>query len=155
MEKNLETKLALFKKSQLMKDYDKLSIDKECKRLEEKLKIPKIQRKELLFLKLLGDKTALGQEVNLSEIARQSGYKKSDASSPVPSIIKNIDPRLFSEVVGFGRSDIEFQLARIIRQDKDLTAKMRALELAAKIMGLNEDKPSVAIQINSGLQVAD
>jgi hypothetical protein len=58
--------------------------------------------------------------------------------------------------VGINRNEIEMELMKVLKQDDNLTAKNRAIELAARITGMSEPDKGFQINIvNDGITVAD
>ena len=132
----LERKLSEYKAGLGLTSWDRTILTRECRRLEEKLGIERIEPKAYVFLRKIADQVALEREVNLGRLARDSGYPEWKAARPEVAILRDIDDKLFSEIVGISRKDVEFQLLKVLKQDKDLGSKMRALELASKVMGM-------------------
>ncbi len=132
------------------------TIQRECKRLEIKLGIDRIEPKEYKLLIELAEGMKLSNTLNLTDIARRAGYPEWRTKKVETTILRDINPTLFRELVGINRNEIEYELSKIIKQDNNLTAKNRAIELASKITGLSEPEKGVQINIvNSGLTVSD
>lgn len=123
-------------------------IEGEVAKLEEKLGIEILPR-EYVFLNKIRDSMGLGKRPDLKAMALQSGYGVREAENPEMSILRNVDPKLMSEVLGFNRGDVERELVKIMKQDEDLSAKIRAIEIAAKVTGMMQQE-GTKIQINSG-----
>jgi len=153
--RELERKLSEYKASVGLSGWDRVVLGRECRRLEEKLGIERIEPKAYIFLRKIADEVSLEREVNLSRLAKESGYPEWKASRPEVAILRDIDDKLFSEIVGISRKDVEFQLMKVLKQDKDLGSKMRALELASKVMGMSESDGKVQIQVNSGISISE
>ena len=63
---------------------------------------------------------------------------------------------MFNEIVGINRNEIEMELMKVLKQDDNLSAKNRAIELAARITGMSEAEKGFQINIvNDGITVAD
>ena len=158
MNKALQEKINEYKK--YLEDTSCISKDKtiqrQCKRLESKLGIERIEPKEYKLLIELSDRMKLGTELNLTDIAKRAGYPEWRTKKVETTILRDIDPILFRELVGINRNEIEYELSKMIRQDSNLTAKNRAIELASRITGLSEPEKGVQINIvNSGVTVSD
>lgn len=154
-DKALKTKIEAYKESTSLSKWEKDVLSRECRRLEKKLDLKKVEPKQYLFLKQISEHLKLGETMNLPELAKSAGYSRIKAKNPGTMILKDIDGKLFSEIVGFSPKDVEFELIKVLKQDSDLSAKMRALELASKITGMQEDK-GTQIQINTlGIELSD
>jgi hypothetical protein len=63
---------------------------------------------------------------------------------------------LFEEIVGINQNEIQMELVKVMKQDEDLSAKNRAIDLAARIAGMKEPDNSVQVNIvNDGITLAD
>ena len=158
MNKALQEKINEYKK--YLNESDRISKDKtiqrECKRLQIKLGIDRIEPKEYKLLIELAERMKLSNELNLTDIAKRAGYPEWRTKKVETTILRDINPTLFRELVGINRNEIEYELSKIIKQDSNLTAKNRAIELASKITGLSEPENRLQINIvNSGLTVSD
>ncbi len=154
--KALQTKVANYKKSQGMSSWDDKSIQRECRRLEEKLAIERIEPKEYKMLRKIAEDLKVGEKVDLEAAARWAGYPDWKAKRPETAILRDIPPELFSELVGVNRNEVEMELVKVLKQDENLSAKNKALDLATKIMGMTEQDKGVQVNIvNGGIGVAD
>jgi hypothetical protein len=154
--KSLEVKIKEYKQSTALTQWDDKSISKECRRLEQKLGIERIEPKQYKMLRKIGEDLKLGEEVDLSAAARWAGYPEWKVKRPETAILRSIDSSLFTEIVGINRNEIEMELLKVLRQDENLTAKNRAIELAARITGMSEPEKGFQINIvNDGITVAD
>lgn len=158
MNKALQEKINEYKK--YLNESNRISKDKtiqrECKRLQIKLGIDRIEPKEYKLLIELAERMKLSNELNLTDIAKRAGYPEWRTKKVETTILRDINPTLFRELVGINRNEIEYELSKIIKQDSNLTAKNRAIELASKITGLSEPENRLQINIvNSGLTVSD
>jgi len=152
-EKINEYKKYLNESNRISKDK---TIQRECKRLQIKLGIDRIEPKEYKLLIELAERMKLSNELNLTDIAKRAGYPEWRTKKVETTILRDINPTLFRELVGINRNEIEYELSKIIKQDSNLTAKNRAIELASKITGLSEPENRLQINIvNSGLTVSD
>jgi hypothetical protein len=111
------------------------------------LGIKEIPPRQYLFLRKIAEKLRLGEVLDLRELARTSGYPTHQAAHPANLILKHVDDKVFSAVVGFSSKDVEYELMKVIKQDVDLSAKMRALDLGSKILGMTNDDTKFQIQI--------
>jgi len=156
MAESLNNKIKHYKASQGLSVWDDKSISRECRRLEKKLGIDKVEPKQYKMLRKIGEELKLGEKPDLSSCARWAGYPEWKVKRPETSILRDIDTSLFSELVGINRNEIEMELIKVMKQDENLTAKNKALDLAAKISGMAETEKGVQIAvINGGIGVAD
>ena len=156
MKQALSSKIEAYKEAQKLSDWDSKSISRECKRLEGTLGLEKVEPKEYKFLKKIGEDLKIGKDVDLSAAARWAGYPDWRAKRPEVSILREIPNKLFNELVGINRNEIEMELVKVMKQDDDLSAKNRAIDLAAKISGMSEPEKGIQINIvNDGITVAD
>lgn len=118
-----------------------------CRNLEERLGVEKIEPKEYRFLQDIALSLELGKRIDLRQIALKAGYTKWQSEKPVSNILRAIDDKVFDAIIGVDRKMIHQELRKIINQDDDMSAKMRALELASKITGM-QDSEGTKIQIN-------
>lgn len=128
---------------------EKNHVERECRRLQEKLEIKSISPREYVFLNKIRESMTLGRKADLKTMALQSGYGLREANEPEITILRDIPPALMSEILGFNRGDIESELVKVMKQDNDLSAKIRAIEVAARIIGTLSDEKGVKIQINN------
>lgn len=156
MNKALENKIQAYKKSMSLTTFDEKSIARECRRLEQKLGIERIEPKQYKMLRKISEDLKIGEKVDLSAAARWAGYPEWKVKRPETSILRNIDNALFNEIVGINRNEIEMELVKVLKQDENLTAKNKAIEMAARITGLSEPDKGFQINIvNDGITVAD
>ncbi len=155
MPPDVAVKIAAYKLANTLPSWKKDAISRECRSLEKKLGVSHIPRRQYVFLRKIAETMKIGDDLDLTQFALDSGYSRTRAENPAAMILKNIPDKVYSELVGFSRKDVEFELTKIMRQDDDLPAKMRALELAAKITGIT-DEGKIQVQINTlGFTVAD
>ena len=58
--------------------------------------------------------------------------------------------------MGINRNEIQIELLKVMKQDTDLSAKNKALDLASKISGMSAPEKGFQINIvNDGITVAD
>jgi len=161
IQKKEDTKAALLAKLQRyvnsmgISQGDRVHVVAECRRLERKLDIRVIQPREYVFLAKMREAIINGMKPDLKTMAIQSGYSIREATEPEVTILRDIPQPLLSEMIGFSQSDIETELVKIMKQDDDLSAKIRAIEVASKILGVLKDDKAVKIQINSGIKLGD
>ena len=149
-------KIAAYKKSSGLNNWDDKSISRECRRLEDKLSIERVEPKQYKMLRKIAEDLRIGEKVNLEAAARYAGYPDWQAKRPETAILRNIEPALFSELVGINRNEIEMELMKVMKQDEDLSAKNKALDLASKIAGMSAPEKGFQINIvNDGITVAD
>jgi hypothetical protein len=154
--KPLLNKIKAYKESMGLTQWDDKSISRECRRLEKKLDIERIEPKQYKILRKISEDLKLGENVDLSAAARWAGYPDWKVKRPETAILRNIDNRLFNEIVGINRNEIEMELMKVLKQDDNLTAKNRAIDLAARITGMSEPEKGFQINIvNDGITVAD
>jgi len=154
--RGLLEKIAAYKESMDLTKWDDKSISRECRRLEKELSIERIEPKQYKMLRKIAEDLKLGERVDLSAAARWAGYPDWKVKRPETAILRNIDNRLFNELVGINRNEIEMELVKVMKQDANLSAKNRALELASKISGMSEPEKGLQINIvNDGITVAD
>lgn len=154
--KKLLNKIEEYKETEKLTQWDDKSIQRECRRLEKELSIERIEPKEYKLLRKISEDLKIGEKPNLEAAARYAGYPDWKVKRPETAILRNIPNALFNELVGINRNEIEMELVKVMKQDEDLSAKNRALDLATKITGMNE--PDRGFQINivsSGITVAD
>ncbi len=149
-------KIDRYKKSMSLTKWDDKSISRECRRLEEKLGIARIEPKQYKMLRKISEDLKIGQDVDLSAAARWAGYPDWQVKRPETAILRNIDNALFNEIVGINRNEIEMELMKVLKQDENLSAKNKAIDLAARITGMSEPDKGFQINIvNDGITVAD
>jgi len=154
----LSNKIEAYKKSQNLSKWDETSIRKECRRLENALGMDKydIEPKQYKMLRKISEDLKIGEKVDLQAAARWAGYPDWQVKRPETAILRNIPNALFNEVVGINRNEIEMELVKVMKQDDNLNAKNRAIELAARITGMSEPEKGLQINIvNDGITVAD
>ena len=147
MAPSVASKIEEYKRSRGLSTSERAVISKECRRLSKDLGIKQIPPRQYLFLRKIAEKLRLGQTLDLRELAKTSGYPQHQASHPQNLILKHIDDKVFSAIVGFSSKDVEYELMKVIKQDVDLSAKMRALDLATKVLGMTDDNVKVQVQI--------
>ena len=152
----LSKKIVAYKKSQGLSTWDDKSISRECRRLEKELDIERIEPKQYKMLRKISEELKLGESVDLSAAARWAGYPDWKAKRPETTILRDIDNSLFNRIVGINRNEIEMELMKVMKQDDNLSAKNKALDLASKIAGMAESDRGVQVNIvNDGITVAD
>ena len=155
-ESELKLKITAYKKSLDLTTWDDKTISRECKRLSEKLGIERIEPKEYKLLQRIGEDLKLGEKTDLAAAARQAGFPDWKVKRPEMTILREIPQALFTELVGINRNEIEMEILKVMKQDKDLSAKNKALDLASKIVGMSESDKGFQVNIlNSGITVAD
>ena len=149
-------KIAAYKKSSGLNNWDDKSISRECRRLEDKLSIERVEPKQYKMLRKIALDLRIGEKVNLEAASRYAGYPDWQAKRPETAILRNIEPALFTELVGINRNEIEMELMKVMKQDEDLSAKNKAIDLASKIAGMSAPEKGFQINIvNDGITVAD
>lgn len=149
-------KIKLYKKSHALSGWDDKAISRECRRLEEKLGIARVEPKQYKMLRRISESLKVGDKVDLEAAARWAGYPDWQVRQPEISILRNIDNSLFNELVGINRNEIQIELLKVMKQDEDLSAKNKALDLASKISGMSAPEKGFQINIvNDGITVAD
>jgi len=118
-----------------------------CRSLEERLGVKKIEPKEYRFLQAIALNLELGKRIDLKQLALSVGYTKWQAQKPESNILRAIDDKVFDAIIGVDRKTIHQELRKVISQDEDMGSKMRAIELASKITGM-QDSDGTKIQIN-------
>lgn len=156
MNELLRKKIEQYKGSMSLTKWDDKSISRECRRLESKLGIERIEPKQYKMLRKIAEDLKIGEKTDLSAAARYAGYPDWQVKQPETAILRNIDNALFNEIVGINRNEIEMELMKVLRQDENLAAKNKAIELAARITGMSEPEKGLQVNIvNGGLTVAD
>ena len=149
-------KIKEYKKSLSLTGWDEKAIQRECRRLEERLGIERVEPKQYKMLRKISEELKVGQTPDLEAIARWAGYPEWQVKQPEVSILRSIDTGLFSELVGINRNEIELELIKVMKQDANLSAKNKALDLASKISGMSAPEKGFQINIeNDGITVAD
>lgn len=131
-----------------------MKVKGEIERLGRKLGIS-VKPREYIFLSKVRKLIAEGAKVDYREVALSSGYQIEESTNPEISIMSKIDPKLMTEMLGFNRGDVEREMIKVMKQDTDLVAKMRALELAGKMIGMMGDEKGVQINFNTGIKLGD
>jgi hypothetical protein len=156
MNELLLKKIEKYKSSMSLTKWDDKSISRECRRLENKLGIERIEPKQYKMLRKIAEDLKIGEKTDLSAAARYAGYPDWQVKQPETAILRNIDNALFNEIVGINRNEIEMELMKVLRQDENLAAKNKAIEMAARITGMSEPEKGLQVNIvNGGLTVAD
>jgi len=156
MAESLSSKIKAYKESQGTTSWDDKSISRECRRLEKELHVTKIEPKEYKFLRRVGEELKLGESPDLAAAARWAGYPEWKVKRPETTIMRDIEPVLFTKLVGLNKNEIEIELLKVMRQDENLSAKNKALDMALKVAGMSEPEKGVQVNIvNGGLTVAD
>jgi len=156
MKSSLVNKIAEYKSTLGLTKWDGKSISNECRRLENKLGIDKIEPKQYKMLRRISESLKIGERVDLSAAARWAGYPEWKIARPETTILRDIDNRLFGEIVGINRNEIEMELVKVLKQDENLSAKNKALDLASRITGMNETEKGTQVNIvTGGLTVSD
>ena len=156
MKEALSNKIARFKDSEKLTQWDDTSISRECRRLEKKLKIERVEPKQYKMLRFISEDLKVGAKTDLSAAARKAGYPDWKVKRPETAILRNIPNALFSELVGINRNEIEMEIVKVMKQDDNLSAKNKALDLATRITGMSEPERGVQVNINNGgITVAD
>ena len=136
--------------------WDDESISNECRRLEDKLGIDRIEPKEYKMLRKIAEDLKIGEKVDLSAAARWAGYPDWKVKRPETAILRDIPNSLFNELVGINRNEIEMELVKVLKQDENLSAKNKAIDIAARIAGMTEPERGTQVNIvTGGLTVAD
>lgn len=149
-------KIDSYKKSVNLTKWDDKSIAGACRKLEEELGIDRVEPKQYKMLQKIANEVRVGTKVDLAAAARWAGYPEWKVRQPETSILRDIDTRLFTKIVGIDRNEIQIELRKVIKQDDNLAAKNKALELGARITGMSEPEKGVQINIvNDGITVAD
>lgn len=149
-------KIKAYKKSHALSGWDDKAIQRECRRLEDKLGIERVEPKQYKMLRRISESLKVGEKPDLEAAARWAGYPDWQVRQPEISILRNIDNSLFNELVGINRNEIQIELLKVMKQDEDLSAKNRALDLASKISGMSAPEKGFQINIvNDGITVAD
>lgn len=156
MNETLVKKIENYKKSMSLTVWDDKSISRECRRLEEKLGVERIEPKQYKMLRKIAEDLKIGEKPDLSAAARSAGYPDWQVKRPETAILRNIPNALFNEIVGINRNEIEMELMKVLKQDDNLSAKNKAIEMAARITGMSEPDKGFQINIvNDGITVAD
>jgi len=156
MTETLTKKIEEYRKSASLTSYDDKSIARECRRLEAKLGVTRIEPKQYKMLRKISEDLKVGEKVDLSAAARWAGYPDWQVKQPETAILRNIDNSLFNELVGINRNEIQMELVKVMKQDENLAAKNKALEMAARITGMSEPEKGTQINIlNGGVTVSD
>ena len=156
MEEALRKKILTYKNSMGLTKWDDKSISRECRRLETKLGITKVEPKQYKMLRKIAEDLKIGEKPDLSAAARYAGYPDWQVKRPETAILRNIENALFNEIVGINRNEIEMELMKVLKQDDNLSAKNKAIEMAARITGMSEPDRGFQINIvNDGITVAD
>ena len=152
----LSKKIEAYKKTMKLTRWDGKSISRECRRLEKKLDIDRVEPKQYKMLRKISEDLKIGEKVDLSAAARWAGYPEWKTKRPETSILRNINNALFNEIVGINRNEIEMELMKVLKQDDNLSAKNKAIDLAARITGMSEAEKGVQVNIvNDGVTIAD
>lgn len=139
-----------------MNTWDTKSISRECRRLEKEFSIDRVEPRQYKILQKIASEVKLGEKIDLEAIARWAGYPDWMAKRVETTILRNIDPILFTKIVGINRNEVEMELVKVMKQDENLSAKNKALDLASRIVGMNEGDKGVQVNIvNDGITVAD
>jgi len=154
-EKKLADKIVRYKKSLSLSKWDRSVLQRECRRLEKKLGVERILPREYVFLRKIRESLVSGDNVNLKLLAQASGYPEWQWSRPDVTILRNISPKLYKEMVGFDEKDVQTELVKLMKQDDDLGVKARALDLATKILGMQSEDKGVQINVVGAIEVAD
>ena len=155
VQKKLAEKIGRYKKSLSLSNWDRSVLHRECRRLEKKLGVERILPKEYVFLRKIRESLVSGDDINLKLLAEASGYPRWQASRPEVTILRDISPKLYKEMVGFDEKDVEMELVKLMKQDDDLGVKARALDLATKILGMQGEEKGVQINVVGAIEVAD
>ena len=159
MEKTtLLNKIAEYKKTMGLSKWDDKSVSRECRRLEKELGLAErsVEPKQYKMLRKISEDLKIGEKVDLSAAARWAGYPEWKVKRPEVTILRDIDNSLFNKMVGINRNEIEMELIKVMKQDDNLAAKNKALDLASRIVGMNEgDKGTQVLIVNDGRTVAD
>jgi len=156
MTQGLQNKIEAYRKSMSLTKWDDKSISRECRRLEEKLSIGRIEPKQYKMLRKIAEDLKIGEKPDLSAAARWAGYPDWKVKRPETAILRGIDNALFNEIVGINRNEIEMELVKVLKQDENLSAKNKAIEMAARITGMSEPEKGLQVNImNQGVTVSD
>lgn len=143
----LKEKIDAYAMSLMDKKYEEEDTRKACRYLEQKLDIETVEPRMYRFLHAISETLEKGKSVDLSKLARRAGYPRWMASKPETAILRNIDDKLFDEIIGIDRKLIQRELRKMVEQDDEPAVKMRALELSSKIMGMQESE-GTKVQVN-------
>ena len=155
-EEKWQTKVEQYKKNMGLTKWDGKSISRECRRLEKELGIERIEPKQYKMLRKIAESLKIGEDPDLAAAARWAGYPDWQVKSPETTILRNIDNALFNKIVGIDRNEIQIELLKVMKQDENLSAKNKAIEMAAKITGMSEPEKGFQVNIlNGGVTVAD
>lgn len=152
---SLLNKIEAYKKSTGLTLNDSKSISRKCRQMSDEMGIS-IEPKEYRMLNMIAEALKLNEKLDLTVIAKKAGYPEWRAKRPETEILRDIDPALFTRIVGINRNEIEMELVKVMKQDANLSAKNKALDLASRIAGMNEPDKGVQVNIvNDGITVAD
>ena len=152
----LLNKISEYHKTMGLSKWDDKSISGECRRLEKKLSLERIEPKQYKMLRKIAEDLKIGEKVDLSAAARWAGYPDWKVRQPETSILRDIPNSLFNELVGINRNEIEMELVKVLKQDENLSAKNKAIDLAARITGMSEPEKGTQVNIvTGGLTVSD
>ncbi|KKR56930.1 MAG: hypothetical protein UT94_C0024G0024 [Candidatus Uhrbacteria bacterium GW2011_GWF2_40_263] len=156
MNEQLTKKIDAYKTSAGLSKWDDKSISRECKRLQDKLSIVRIEPKEYKMLRKIAEGLKVEEKVDLSAAARWAGYPEWKVKHPETMILRNIPNSLFNELVGINRNEIEMELVKVMKQDENLAAKNKAIEMGLRVTGMMEPEKGNQVNIiNGGIGVAD
>jgi hypothetical protein len=154
--KKLGRKIEAYKLSLVTSDREDRDYGKACRELERQLGIERVEPREYRFLHGIAESLQRNERVDLKKLASDAGYPRWMCAKPETAILRGIDDKLFDAILGIDRKLIQRELRKMVEQDGDSTAKMRAIELASRIMGM-QDGDSTKIQINfpSSVELSD
>lgn len=153
---SLSRKIELYKASVGLTKWDDKSISGECRRLESKLGIERVEPKQYKMLRKIAEDLKIGEKVDLSAAARWAGYPDWKVRQPETSILRDIPNALFNELVGINRNEIEMELVKVMKQDENLAAKNKAIDMGLRVTGMMEpDKGTQVNIVTGGLTVSD
>lgn len=157
MSKNLETRIAEYKEgSSSLTDSERSSISRECRALEKELGVDKIYPRDYVFLNSIRENLRFGGEINFNELAKAAGYTKNYYDNPHSLILGRIPRKVIERIIGIDESDVMLELVKMYRQDSNATAKLRALDLATKVLAMQGDEgDKILINLGSAIPIAD
>lgn len=75
-------KIESYKKSLALSGWDEKSVARECRRLEDKLNIERIEPKQYKMLRKISEDLKVGETPNLEAIARWAGFPEWQVKQP-------------------------------------------------------------------------
>jgi len=146
---SLEYKLESWRRSRQSGKLNRLAISKRCEALERDVGV-RIEPRCYKFLHGIAEELGRGREPDMRVLALEAGYARHMARNARTEILRRVDDRIFEAIVGISRQDVHMELGKMIGQDADLSLKMRGLELASKVTGMQGGDGEVGVNINLG-----